>query len=173
MASLEASWSGSTVCVFLKINIGSVVLLWPGTLLLNVLWEVSDFKSSGFWNFLTFSHECILLFSFRIMLIYQELVTGCKYIYHIFMETICRDNPTCAYVIRVQKYFNIAFVLQDEWLKTFHSSCKRMHLSFKGVCNKEHKGVICNMTSLSRLILPKAQDECFWEELLVLSRFHS
>ena len=24
----------------------------------------------------------------------------------------------------------------------FHSSCKHMHLSFKSVCNKEHKGVI-------------------------------
>ena len=31
----------------------------------------------------------------------------------------------------------------------FHSSCKHMHLSFKSVCNKEHKGVIYNMTSLS------------------------
>ena len=26
------------------------------------------------------------------------------------------------------------------------SSCKHMHLSFKSVCNREHKGVICNMT---------------------------
>ena len=31
----------------------------------------------------------------------------------------------------------------------FHSSCKHMHLSFKSVCNKEHKGAICNMLSLS------------------------
>ena len=31
----------------------------------------------------------------------------------------------------------------------FHSSCKHMHLSFKMKCNKEHKGVICNTTSLS------------------------
>ena len=31
----------------------------------------------------------------------------------------------------------------------FHSSCKHMHLSFKNVYNKEHKGVICNMTSSS------------------------
>ena len=31
----------------------------------------------------------------------------------------------------------------------FHSSCKHMHLSFKSVCNKEHKRVICNMTSSS------------------------
>ena len=29
----------------------------------------------------------------------------------------------------------------------FHSSCNHMHLSFKSVCNKEHKGVICNSTS--------------------------
>ena len=29
------------------------------------------------------------------------------------------------------------------------SSCKHMLLSFESVCNKEHKGVICNMTSLS------------------------
>ena len=31
----------------------------------------------------------------------------------------------------------------------FHSSYKHMHVSFKSVCNKEHKQVICNMTSLS------------------------
>ena len=29
------------------------------------------------------------------------------------------------------------------------SSCKHMHLYLKSVLNKEHKGVICNMTSLS------------------------
>ena len=37
-------------------------------------------------------------------------------------------------------------------LKTynFHSSFKHMHLSFKSICNKEHKGVmVCNMTSTS------------------------
>ena len=31
----------------------------------------------------------------------------------------------------------------------FHSSCKHIHLPFKSVCNKEHTGVICNMTSWS------------------------
>ena len=31
----------------------------------------------------------------------------------------------------------------------FHSSCKHMHLPFKSVCNKEHKGVILNMTPMS------------------------
>ena len=41
--------------------------------------------------------------------------------------------------LRGQKYLNIAC----------HTSCKHMHLSFKNVCNKEHKGVICNMTSSS------------------------
>ena len=53
----------------------------------------------------------------------------------------------------------------------FHSSYKRMHLITKSVCNKEHKGVICNMTSMSN----SSQSTCptgrvLWEELLVLSR---
>ena len=39
----------------------------------------------------------------------------------------------------------------------FHSSCKRMHLSFKSICNKEHMGEIW----LTRVILHKAIDECF------------
>ena len=43
----------------------------------------------------------------------------------------------------------------------FHSSCKHMHMSFKSVCSKEHKGVICIW--LPRVILSKAlilQDKC-------------
>ena len=28
----------------------------------------------------------------------------------------------------------------------FYSSCKHMHSFFRRVCNKEHKGVLCNMT---------------------------
>ena len=55
----------------------------------------------------------------------------------------------------------------------FHSSCKHMHLSFKSVCNKEHKEVICNMTPSSnsaKSTRPKGR--VLWEELLVLSRFH-
>ena len=45
----------------------------------------------------------------------------------------------------------------------FHSACKNMNLSFKSVCNKEHKGVICNMTSLSNSFQSThpTQDECF------------
>ena len=56
----------------------------------------------------------------------------------------------------------------------FHLSCKHLHLSFKSVCNKEHKGVICNMTSLSNS--PKRTCPtglALWEELLDLSRLHS
>ena len=49
----------------------------------------------------------------------------------------------------VQKYFKIALVLEGEWLYNFHSSSMHMHLSFKSVCNKEHKKATCNMTSSS------------------------
>ena len=69
---------------------------------------------------------------------------------------------------RGQKYFNIALVLQEEWLTIF----TRPALSFKSVSNKEHKGVICNKEHkgviciiwLPGVILPKAlilQDDCF------------
>ena len=44
-----------------------------------------------------------------------------------------------------------------------------MHLSFKSVWNKEHKGVICNMTSSSNSF--QSTQRVGWEELLVLSRF--
>ena len=55
----------------------------------------------------------------------------------------------------------------------FHSSCKHMHLSFKSVCNKEYKGVICNMTSSSN----SSQNtppvgQVLEEELIIFSRFH-
>ena len=54
----------------------------------------------------------------------------------------------------------------------FHSSCKHMHLSFKSVCNKEHKGVICSMTSstnYSQITHPTGQ--VLWKELLVILDF--
>ena len=44
----------------------------------------------------------------------------------------------------------------------FHSSCKHLHLSFKSVCTKEHKGLY--VIWLAQVILSKAlvlQDECF------------
>ena len=47
-----------------------------------------------------------------------------------------------------------------------------MHLSFKSVCNKEHKGVIFNMTSSSSSSQSnRPKGHVLWEELLVLSRF--
>ena len=56
----------------------------------------------------------------------------------------------------------------------FRASCKIMHLSFKSVCNKEHKGVICNMTSSSNSFQStRPTGQVLLEELLVLSRFHS
>ena len=56
----------------------------------------------------------------------------------------------------------------------FHLSCKHMNLSFKSVFNKEHTGVISNMTSSSN----SSQRTCpvgpvLWEEFLALSIFHS
>ena len=55
----------------------------------------------------------------------------------------------------------------------FHSSCKHIHLSFKSVCNKEHKGAICN--DFLEQFFPKHSSyrTSAFEELLVLSRFHS
>ena len=47
----------------------------------------------------------------------------------------------------------------------FHSSCKHKPLSIKSVCNKEHKGVICNVTSSSNSSQNTRPEE--WEELLV------
>ena len=55
----------------------------------------------------------------------------------------------------------------------FQLSCKRMRLSCKSVCNKEHKGIICNMTSLSNSTQStRPIGRVIWEELLILSRFH-
>ena len=55
----------------------------------------------------------------------------------------------------------------------FHSSYKHTHLSFKSVCNKEHKGVICKMTSSSNSSQSTRVGWVLWEDLLLLSRFHS
>ena len=49
------------------------------------------------------------------------------------------------------KIFQYCTCLAGRVTYNFHSSCKHnvMHLSFKSVCNKEHKGVICYTTSSS------------------------
>ena len=54
---------------------------------------------------------------------------------------------------------------------SFHLSCKHMHLSFKSICNKEHKGVICKMTSSNFSKSTGPARQVLWEELLILSRF--
>ena len=49
-----------------------------------------------------------------------------------------------------------------------------MHLSFKSVCNKENKGVICYMTSSSNSSQStRPTGRVLWKELIVLSRFQS
>ena len=48
-----------------------------------------------------------------------------------------------------KKIFQYCTHLAGQVTYNFHLSCKHKHLSFKSVCNKEHKGVICNMTSSS------------------------
>ena len=54
----------------------------------------------------------------------------------------------------------------------FHSSCKNMHLSFKSICYEEHKGVICNMTSLSNSFQStRPTGRVLWEELLAFLDF--
>ena len=80
----------------------------------------------------------------------------------------------CRLQIQGTKIFKYCTCSSGRVTYNFHSFCKHMHLSFKSVCNKEHKGVICYMTSSSYSF----QSTCptgrvLWEELLVLSRFHS
>ena len=78
--------------------------------------------------------------------------------------------PTC---IQGTKIFQYCTCPAGRVTYNFHSSSKHMHLRFKMVCNKEHKGLICNMTSSSN----SSQSTCpvervLWEVLLVFSRFH-
>ena len=42
-----------------------------------------------------------------------------------------------------------SYCLEYTCTRQGQKSCKHMHLSFKSVCNKEHKGVLCNMISYS------------------------
>ena len=71
------------------------------------------------------------------------------------------------------KIFQCSTCPAGQMTYNFHSSCKHMYLSFTSVCNKEHKGVICNMTSSSNSSQStRPVGRVLWEELLVLSRFH-
>ena len=55
---------------------------------------------------------------------------------------------TMCTVCQGTKIFQYCTCIAGRVTYNFHSSCKHNHmnLSFKSVCNKEHKGVICNMT---------------------------
>ena len=75
------------------------------------------------------------------------------------LTTSCIFPNTTVYPIQQYQAFNDILsgdknisILQDECIYNFHSSCKHMHLSFKSVCNKEHKGVIW----LTQVIFHKA-----------------
>ena len=56
-------------------------------------------------------------------------------------------NPLYVYTGQGTKIFQYCICPAGWMTYYFHVSCKHMHLSFKSVCNKEHKGVKCNMTS--------------------------
>ena len=73
----------------------------------------------------------------------------------------------------------------DKNISVLHLSCRTSDLqfslflqthspSFKRICNKEHKGVICNMNSSSnssQSTRPTGRE--LWGKLLIFSRFHS
>ena len=69
--------------------------------------------------------------------------------------TVCQS--TCLGISSIQranalqgtKIFQYCTCPAGQVTYNFHLSCKHMHLSFKSVFNKEHNGVICNMTSSS------------------------
>ena len=50
---------------------------------------------------------------------------------------------------KVPRDIALAYSPARQVTNNIHSSCKHTHLCFESVCNKEHKGVICNMTSSS------------------------
>ena len=92
-----------------------------------------------------------------------------------------KPKPICFHFFKVQgidmegtQIFKYCTCSAGRVTYNFHSSCEHMHLSFKSVCNKGHRGVICNMTSLSNSSQSAGSvGWVLWEELLVLSRFHS
>ena len=51
------------------------------------------------------------------------------------------DIPTKTIMNQGTKIFQYCTCPAGRVTYNFNSSCKRMHLSFKSVCNKEHEGV--------------------------------
>ena len=79
------------------------------------------------------------------------------YVYEMFMYRYLIEQEyfvwDCAgeqaYLIQGTKIFQYCTCPAGRVTYNFHSSCKNIHLSLKSIFNKEHKGVICNMTSSS------------------------
>ena len=59
---------------------------------------------------------------------------------------ICNHSPQSQQGTKIFQYCTCP---AGQVANSFHLSCKHKHLSFKSVCNKEHKRVICYMTSSS------------------------
>ena len=84
-----------------------------------------------------------------------------------------KGNALWVYISQGTKIFQYSTCPGGRVTYNIHLSCKHMHLSFKSVCNKEYKGVICNMTSSSNSFKStRPVRQVLWKEVLVLSRFH-
>ena len=87
---------------------------------------------------------------------------------------LIRVFTVCLNIMQGTKIFQYSTCPGGQVTYNLYSSCKHMHLSFKSLCNKEHKGVICNLTSSNKsLQSTHPVGRVLWEELLILSRFHS
>ena len=122
--------SYSTKCspdLILRVEPGSVMTICSLCCLKNGLKDYSSFnlEYQQFWN----SRYYLEWFFFLLFLTTASLWDGIRNY---------KQNSN-----RGQKILNIAH-LAGRVTYNFHSFCKYMHLSFKGICNKEH-----NMTSLS------------------------
>ena len=78
---------------------------------------------------------------------YYKLLSYVLYCIH-FLRTsacVCRTSENCKSAFPTKR-FKCCTCPAGRLTYNFHSSCKHMHQSLKSVCNKEHKGVICNIT---------------------------
>ena len=64
---------------------------------------------------------------------------------NLFLVSMCET----AVMLQGTKIFQHCTCPAGPVTYNFHLSCKHMQLSYKSVCSKEHKGLICNMTSSS------------------------
>ena len=103
----------------------------------------------------------------------MNAVSWYQYPKHLSSNTRKATNDPKTWLHQGKKIFQYCTCPAGRVTYNFHSSCKHMHLSFKSVRNKQHNGVICNMTPSSN----SSRSTCptgwvLWEELLILSGFH-